>query len=128
MRAASLCALIVCSLLATLSHPALATDTATFQGNCTASTLSCNFDAGRPSPGSQCSTGIAETAWSFGDTPIGWTYTAGTTISHTYSASGEYQVNLKVYCWDGQVPTATNYVCFSAGFPGCINAGGGWLP
>lgn len=128
MKGLSYLVLITVMALSALALPASATDTATFQGNCTASTLSCNFDAGRPSPGSQCSTGIAETAWMFGDSPIGWNFTSGTTISHTYSSSGEYEVTVKVYCYDGQIPTATNYVCFSAGFPGCINAGSGWLP
>lgn len=128
MKGLSYLVLITVMALTAFALPASATDTATFQGNCTSSTLSCNFDAGRPSPGSQCSTGIAETAWMFGDSPIGWYYTSGTTISHTYAASGTYEVTVKVYCYDSSIPTATNYVCFSEGFPGCINAGSGWLP
>jgi PKD domain len=128
MKGFSYLVVLIALALTAFALPASATDTATFQGNCTSSTLSCNFDAGRPSPGSHCSTGIAETAWMFGDTPIGWYYTSGTTISHTYAASGTYEVTVKVYCWDGQIPTATNYVCFSESFPGCIAAGGGWLP
>jgi hypothetical protein len=118
---------VVGLILVASALPALATDTATFQGNCNSS-LTCQFDASRPSPGSQCATGIAETAWEFGDTPIGWYYTGGTTISHTYASSGNYQVTVKVYCWDGNIPTASNVVCFSVGVPGCIYPGGGWLP
>jgi hypothetical protein len=127
MRGTLRCMVVTSLILAVCALPALATDTATFQGNCNSS-LTCQFDAGRPSPGSQCATGIAETAWSFGDTPIGWTYTSGTTISHTYSSSGNYLVQLKVYCWDANIPTASNVVCFSVGVPGCIYPGGGWLP
>ena len=128
MKGFSYLVVLIAMALTAFALPASATDTATFQGNCTASTFSCNFDAGRPSPGSQCSTGIAETAWMFGDSPIGWYYTSGTTISHTYASASIYEVTVKVYCWDGNIPTATHYVCFGAGFPGCINAGGGWLP
>jgi hypothetical protein len=128
MRRNLLCAMVLGLAFVVFALPARATDTASFQGNCTSGTLSCTFDAGRPSPGSQCATGIAEYAWSFGDTPVGWYYTAFSTISHTYSSGGAYQVDLKVYCWDGNVPTATNYVCFSYSFMGCITPGNGWLP
>jgi hypothetical protein len=127
MSRVSRCAALLVLAFAVLSLPAMATNVASFQGNCTSGTLSCTFDAGRPSPGSQCTNGIAEYSWNFGDTS-GHYYTAFPTISYTYSSSSGYTVTLTVYCWDGATPTTSHCVTFGFGVPGCISPGGGWQP
>jgi PKD domain len=106
---------------------AWATNTASFQGNCTSGTLTCTFDASRPSPGSQCTNGIAEYKWDLGGT-LGSYFTTSSTFTYTFPSSGYYTVTLTVYCWDGATPTTSHDVCYGASYPGCIYAGGGWLP
>ena len=115
--------------LAFASFPlaAWATNTASFQGNCTSGTLTCTFDASRPSPGSQCTNGSPVYKWNFGDTS-GSYFTAFPTISYTYATNGGLTVTLTVYCSDGATLSTSHCVTFGFGVPGCIGAGGGWMP
>lgn len=119
--------LVLCLVLAACPLAAWATNVATFQGNCASGTLYCDFDASRPSPGSQCTNGIAEYKWSLGGT-LGSYFTYYPTFSYTFPSSGTYTVTLTVYCWDGATPQTSHDVCFGFGVPGCISPGGGWQP
>jgi hypothetical protein len=102
--------------------------TADFQGNCSTSgsNVSCLFDAQRGS-GSTCpGSAILTYSYSYGDGSGGL---SGNPASHTYTAplAGAYQVDLTVYCWDGNQASKTRWVCVAYSFPGCINNNGGWM-
>ena len=102
--------------------------TADFQGNCSTSgsNVNCQFDAQRGS-GSTCpGSAILTYSYSYGDGSGGL---SGNPASHTYTAplSGAYQVDLTVYCWDGNQASKTRWVCIAYSFPGCINNNGGWM-
>ena len=126
MRRILRCVILLSLAFAVYPMAAWATNTASFQGNCTSGTLTCTFDASRPSPGSQCTNGIAEYKWTFGN--LGSYFTTSSTITYTFPSIDVYTVTLTVYCWDGATPTISHNVCYGFSVPGCIYAGGGWLP
>ena len=79
--------------------PATATPpTASFTVNCT--NLTCAFD------GSGSTGGVTGYAWDFGDGSTG----SGVTVSHTFTASGSYQVNLTVTGQGGLTGSLTKQV------------------
>ncbi len=120
-------ALLLPAALMLCAAPAQAA-TADFLGNCTSGTsIGCQFDAQQGSGTSCPGSFIWKYSWVYGDGSSSG-LTGNSLVSHTYTSpfAAAYQVDLTIFCWDGNQASKTRFVCVSAGFPGCIFLDSGW--
>jgi hypothetical protein len=120
-------------LLLTVSAQA---GTVYFEGNCTwnvaHTSLSCVFDAQRPSNPSRCNDGSLpqQYFWNYGDGGSSG-FTFNSFVSHIYTPPpppGQYgyYVSLAIFCPEGST-SLQRYICVSGfGYPGCIFQDGNW--